>query len=215
MRTYEEWLDFQKLDPASVSPEEEKAWRQLYEDGLKRQQRPGIAITSPAKTPDDRRYAIAFKDGAALWLCLWIRRSAKGDYYVLPPLGEPHDNPHASYHRDGQYHHKNHDYASGRRKRQPPNAGFRGTENVILTPVSAREVRATNSVCDPQGFSDMLEVPIGHIDPGSTNIGTSRIVIDLVEPGETPPPEPGCALIAEKRFTDHVPHILVTVWRKT
>ena len=58
------------------------------------------------------RYAVAVRESQDLWLTLWVRRSPRGDVYMLVPRGDRHWNPHTSYHRDGTLHSKSFDRAA-------------------------------------------------------------------------------------------------------
>jgi hypothetical protein len=35
----------------------------------------------------EHRYAVAFREGSDLWLTLWVKRSPKGEFFVLMPRG--------------------------------------------------------------------------------------------------------------------------------
>lgn len=37
--------------------------------------------------PGEYRYAVAVREGAGIWLTLWVRRSPKGEYFVMVPQG--------------------------------------------------------------------------------------------------------------------------------
>src|SRR6266699_371046 len=82
------------------------------------------------------QFAVAVRDENDLFLWLRIRRSPAGDVYVALPTGRNQLewkkwNPHASYHRDGQFHHKSFDRRQVSQERQNPDPGFLGTENLI------------------------------------------------------------------------------------
>ena len=77
---------------------------------------------------NDLLYAVAVRDGADLWLVLWVKRSTKSEYFVMFPRDEPGWDPHASYHRDGSLHQKSHDRKMLVFQRQVPGPAFKGTE---------------------------------------------------------------------------------------
>ena len=79
----------------------------------------------PPPKPGEQRYAVAIRDGSALWLTLWVRCYAKGDVIVMLPRSNRDWDVHTSYHRDGRFHTKTllpsrgyHDRPIGRAKRQ-------------------------------------------------------------------------------------------------
>lgn len=215
MRTFDEWLEYQKVNPALLSSEELREWRSIYEEVRAHQSQESVRVTNTGIDHGDSAYAVAVRDGGNLWLCLRIKRSAKGDCYVCFPLAGAHVNPHASYHRDGRVHHKNHNYAAHVRKKQKPDSSFQGAENILVTPLSATHARGTNSISRPEQFSDVFEIPIECLDSGVTNIGNTFISVDLVEAGGTTLDQPGHAVKLQKRFGGHIPNILVTLWGKT
>ena len=59
--------------------------------------------------PDEYKYAVAVREDTCLWLVLWVRRSPKGEFFVLRTMGDRDWNPHTSYHLDGTLHMKSHD----------------------------------------------------------------------------------------------------------
>src|SRR5262245_16785156 len=104
--TFEGDLRYQAIDPATASPEAIASFRQVFEEAQK------AKATSPKlgrmKLRDLRsseyRCAVVVREGSDLFITLWVRRDPKGDVYVLMPRNQ--GNPHASYHRDGTFHHK-------------------------------------------------------------------------------------------------------------
>src|SRR5205807_8947496 len=51
--------------------------------------------------PGEHRYAVAVREGSDLWLALWIRRSRKGEFFIMVPRGDRDWDVHTSYHLDG------------------------------------------------------------------------------------------------------------------
>jgi hypothetical protein len=49
---------------------------------------------------------VAVREDSDLWLTLWVRRSPKGEFFVMVPRGDRGWNPHTSYHLDGTLHMK-------------------------------------------------------------------------------------------------------------
>jgi len=73
------------------------------------------------------RYAVAVREGPDLWLTLWVKRSPKGEFFVMMPRADPDVNAHNSYHRDGRVHAKSYDRKFTAVKRQPLTDPFKGT----------------------------------------------------------------------------------------
>jgi hypothetical protein len=59
--------------------------------------------------PGEYRYAVAIRDDSGLSLTLWVKRSPKGEFFVMAPRAEPGWDPHVSYHEDGTFHSKSFD----------------------------------------------------------------------------------------------------------
>jgi len=90
---------------------------------------PKVGLMKLQPAPGEHRYAVAVREGSDLWLALWIRRSRKGEFFIMVPRGDRDWDVHTSYHLDGTLHMKSH----GRKvlpptKRQPLTGMFRGTE---------------------------------------------------------------------------------------
>ncbi len=200
-------MQYQQMDPDQLTEDKLTELRALYEEARDRQSRVIPWTRTLRRRPGDLLYAVAVRDENRLWLFLWIRRSSKGDYYVFFPRDDGDWNPHASYHRDGRRHQKSHDHRSHVTQRQKPDACFRGTENVLTTPITAEAVRAVKAAWDIGQFSDTFEIPVDALDRGQHDIA-----IDVVEPGGAALWKPSSRVVMEKRFTDAAPEILVTLW---
>jgi hypothetical protein len=203
--TFEDWLrNTQGIDPASVVPEQLTEWRDAY-DEIRKNPTPKVGLMKfKPLGAGENRYAVAIRDGSDRWLTLWVRRAPKGDVFIVVPRADRDWDPHASYHRDGTFHHK----SFGRKfespqKRQPLTESFRGTEHLGGYGGHGKTIGA---ICDPEAFSDVLEVP-----PGILESRAGVVVVDLVEPGVEPLAWPFTAgkTVSQKVFKDAVPWLVI------
>jgi hypothetical protein len=131
LETFEGWMMYQGVDPTTV-PEELEMWRGLFDEARKRSSAtPKVGLMKLQPVPGEHRYAVAVREGSDLWVTLWVRRSRKGEFFVMLPRGDRDWDVHASYHLDGTLHMKSH----GRKdlppvKRQALTSTFRGTEQL-------------------------------------------------------------------------------------
>ena len=206
IKTFEGWLKgAQGIDPAQQSPEALAEWREVF-DELKPGVKVGLMKLGPVPA-GEHRYAVAVREGSDLFLVLWVRRSRRGDVYVMTPRGDRAWDPHESYHVDGTYHAKSYGQKFGApQKRQPLNAAFRGTEN--LGGHVGHGPKTVGAICDPACFSDVLEIPSGILGPRD-----GEVVVDLVEPGKEPLDWPHKET-ARRIFKDTVPWIVIRVGTK-
>jgi len=130
LQTFEIWMKYQGFD--APTEEEVARWRPIF-DAARRQceANPKVGLMKLQPAPGDYKYAVAVREGTDLWLVLWVRRSPKGEFFVLRPMGDRDWNPHTSYHLDGTVRRKSH----GRKvvnpwKRQPLTRPFHGTEDL-------------------------------------------------------------------------------------
>src|SRR6266487_3861259 len=141
----------------------------------------------------EKMFAVAVRDGADLFLWLRIRRAASGIYYVFATGREEEPdwkkwNPHGSYHKNGQFHHKSFDQKMlPQEQHQKPDSNFQGTKQMVTRPISSDEPRLVGVICDPTKFDEVTE-------PGGQAIIT-----------------PGGKILLQHAFADTIPWILVTV----
>ncbi len=110
LQTFEGWLRYQAVDASTTAPEELAMWRRLFEEARQRSATsPKVGLMKLQPVPDEHRYAVAVREGADLWLTLWVRRSRKGEFFIMLPRGDRDWDPHTSYHLDGTLHMKSHD----------------------------------------------------------------------------------------------------------
>jgi hypothetical protein len=153
--------------------------------------------------PGEHRYAVAIRDNSGLWLTLWVRRSPKGEFFVLAPRAEPGWNPHVSYHDKGDFHSKSFGMKVLEQKRQPLTGAFKGTEHLGA---HAGHGVSIGAVCDPAAFTNVVEVA-----PDELN-RDGQVVVDLVEPGHEPLWWPG-ELVKKEVFKDAEPWVVIRIIR--
>jgi hypothetical protein len=202
--TFEGWLKYQNF--GSVGGDELSALRDLYaEIKAASAATPKIGLMKLRPQPGEHRYAVALRDGANLWLTLWVRRSPKGDVYVFQPRADGRWNPHASYHRDGTLHSKSYDRKFFVRQRQPLNSSFHGTEHIGIF---AGHGKGAGAICDPKDFSAVIE-----IEPGILGPIHGTVAVDLVEPSCEPIDlmMSNHKEVARQEFRDVVPYLVIRV----
>jgi len=155
--------------------------------------------------PGEYRYAVALRDGANLWLTLWVRRSRRGEFFVMLPRGDREWDPHTSYHLGGNLHIRS--FGSKvlpPQKRQPLTGAFRGTEH--LGQYMGQGGRTTGAVCDPTLFAGVVEVPPGVLGPKH-----GAVAVDLVEPEHEPSDLFWKQIVIRQTFRDTIPWIVIRV----
>lgn len=179
LQTFEGWLRYQAVSPLSTG--ELPLWRRLFQEARQRSALAaavGLMKLQPV-VPGERRYAVAFRESADsrdLWLMLWVRRSWRGEFFVMLPRDERDWDAHTSYHLDGTLHIKRHDRkVLPAQKRQPLTGVFRGAEH--LGSYAGHDTGA-RAICDPSLFSGVLELTPRVLGP--------VVTVDLVEPQHTP-----------------------------
>src|SRR5262245_66669028 len=98
--------------------------------------------------PGEHRYAVAVQAGSDLWLTVWVRRSRKGEFFIILPRGDRDWDPHTSYHLDGTLHMKSHGRKVLRaQKLQALTGEFRGSEHLGV--YSGHGPKRVGVICDP------------------------------------------------------------------
>ena len=204
MDDFETWLNHQGIAKDSLTSERLARIRQDFDEAAQRTAN-WSAQPAPSRSlrTSDRRYAVAIQDGHGLGLTFWIKRSAKGEIFLLYPR-EPEMNPHASYHRDGTYHQNSYGLPMSPRNLQPLDSGFRGTEHLGTFGGHGAGPRITDS----SAFDDVMVAP-----PGVLSGRRGCIVVDLVEPGARPAPHHRemMRIVAERIHKDSSPWIVVAI----
>jgi hypothetical protein len=202
---FEAWLlSAQGIAADSLTPEQLALFRQDFCKAV-RLAANWSAQPAPSRSlrKNDRRYAVAIQDGGDLGLTFWIRRSAKGEIFLLYPRDSETD-PHASYHLDGTYHQKSYRQVMSMQKRQPLDSSFRGTEHLGKFCGHGSGPRIT----DTSAFDDVLIAP-----PGSLSGKSGCIVVDLVALGARPAPHHReiMRIVDERIYQDSMPWIVVAI----
>src|SRR2546422_6410023 len=101
-----------------------------------------------------REIAVAVRDGD-LFLLATVARAAAADVYVNWPREHVAGwKPHTSYHASGQHHQKSFGKAFSVKRKQKPDAAFKGTVNVVSFGLATGEHTALNIRIQPQDFDD-------------------------------------------------------------
>ncbi len=179
---FDRWLEYQGIDASTITPDELAMWRDVFDEARAR----ALATAKVGRMklgpppPGEHRYAVAVREGADLWLTLWIRRSPKGDVFVMIPRGDSDWDPHTSYHRNGKFHMKSYRHKFGPPKSlQPLTGAFKGTEH--LGAYGGHGPKGGGAICDPAAFSGVVEVAPGVLGPRD-----GAVIVDLVQPGCEP-----------------------------
>lgn len=161
------------------------------------------------------KIAVAVRDGDDLFLCHRIRRSPTGEIFHMTVTGREDErewkkwNPHESLHKDGTYHVKIFDKKHFTQKRQVPDSDFSNTESFPTQGLASHEPRARGVPCELVEFDAAMEIPVELL---SAKQYETYLAIDLTEPDGPPILPNGSQILAQRRFDDAVPEILVTVF---
>lgn len=206
LQTFEGWLRYQAVDPLTTAPEDLAKWRRVFDEARRRSAaRPKMGLMKLQPAPGEYRYAVAVREGADLWLTLWVRRSQRGAFFIMLPRGDSDWDPHTSYHLDGTLHMKGHDHkVLPPQKRQPLTGAFRGSEHLGV--YYGHAPKSVGAICDPEAFSGVVELVPGVLGPRH-----GGITVDLVEPGQEPTEFPWTRIETRQVFRDITPWVVVTV----
>jgi hypothetical protein len=208
--TFEDWLKYQKLDtvveqiPADVLA----GLRSHFEDTKAKMDAFQPQVFKPG-TAGGHCYAIAIEDGDRLRLTLWIRRSIRGECFIMYPRDSEWAS-HASYHPDGRYHQKSHGTKTSVRQHQRLD-GFRGAQHLGM--FAGHGISGT-PICDPTQFTSVLTVPAGILEPLH-----GCVLVDLVEPGVRPHAHhrenPAMRIVCEETYREVEPWVVIAVAART
>jgi hypothetical protein len=204
LKSFEGWLRYQGYDSTMLESDDLEKWREVFEEISKRPDAKVGLMGLGAKVPGDRIYAVAVRD-AGLWLTLWVRRSWKPEFFVFMPRADG-SHPHASYHRDGRFHHKSGSHKFGEKQLQRLDQPFKGTEH--LAAWGGHGPKTVGAECDSAAFAGVVELPPGVLGPSDGDV-----LVDLVEPDCEPISWPG-ELYLQKTFKDSEPWIVIRIFRK-
>jgi hypothetical protein len=156
--------------------------------------------------PGEYRYAVTLREGSDLWVALWVKRSKKGEWFVMVREGTNWD-VHNSYHCDGTKHLKSYNYKLNDWTRgQRLDGTFRGTESLGAIGVGW-DPKNVREHYEPEKFSGVMEVPPDVLCGGT-------IIIDLVEPNFDPPPSLN-KIVMQIIFCDVVPWLVIRIAQDT
>ena len=118
---------------------------------------PKVGLMKLQPVPGEYRYAVVVRDLADLRLTLWVKRSRKGEFFIMLPRGDREWDVHTSYHLDGTLRMKSHgSKAFTSDRRQPLNGTFRGSEH--LGTYFGYGPKSVGAICDPMAFAGVVEV---------------------------------------------------------
>jgi len=205
VHTFEGYLRYQGIDAATATPADLAIWRGIFDRATERRLAdPKVGLMKLQPVPGEHRYAVAVCEGSDLWLTLWVKRSRKGEFFVMVPRNKRDWDAHTSYHLDGTLHMKSHGNKGLSVNRQPLTGAFQGTVN--LGSNMGHSPKSVGAICDPNAFSGVVEVAPGVLGPRN-----GAVVVDLVEPGCEPLAWPGTQ-VAEQVFRDVVPNIVIRIF---
>ena len=203
--TFEGWIRYQGIDMAALPPEQQTIWRKVFDDKQARvaaTRKIGLMKLRPLQA-GEHRYGVAVEDANELWLVLWIRRSPKGEFFVMVPRDSNWD-PHTSYHLDGTFHAKSYRQTfPSLRKKQPLTGSFRGRES--LGRHFGYGPKSVGAIADPSAFTGLIRLPPNVLGPRD-----GAVDVDLIEPG-TELPTPELPIVAREIFREFTPWLVVTV----
>jgi hypothetical protein len=201
LETFDGWLEYQGATGATG--QERAEWQRLF-DELKANPTPRVGLMKLRRVPGEYKYAVAIRDELnELWLTLWVRRSPKGEFFVMVPRGDRAWNPHCSYHLDGTFHSKSYGSKSPFvKKLQPLTSAFHGAAHLGYY---GGHGTGTGAVCDPSFFDGIVELSKGILGPRD-----GSVVVDLVEPGCEPLKLYG-TVVREEIFRDFTPWLIIRI----
>lgn len=201
--TFDGWLKCQGFD-AMTTPKQMALLRKAYDDARQRSlATPKMGRIFKPLQPGELRYAVAIRKAERLWLTLWVRRSPKGEYFVMAPRPDREWDPHTSYHLDGRLHAKSYGHKLITQKRQPLTSAFKGSEHLGE---HAGHGTSVGAICDPSDFSGVVEVAPDVLRPWH-----GRVAIDLVEPGCEPTPLNHVRVVRQQIFRDNAPWVVIRI----
>jgi hypothetical protein len=205
LKMFDGWLRYQAVNKELLAKDELATWQAMFEDARQRSvANPQVGLMKLPPVPGEFKYAVAVREGADLWLVLWVRRSRNGNVYVLKPSADKDWNPHTSYHRDGSFHHKSWDRkVLPPQKRQPLTGPFKGCEPLMQ--YAGHFPKTVGAVCDPTAFTGVVEVSSGILGPRD-----GSIAVDLVEPSEKPS-DSGAKIVSQTVFREAAPNVVITI----
>jgi hypothetical protein len=203
--TFEGWLRYQGFDATTLTPDELAEWRDMFDEARTDSlATPKVGLMKlRRRVPGEHRYAVAVREGSALWLTLWVLRSKKGEFFVMVPRKDSGWDVHTSYHLDGTFHMKSFGQKRLSKKLQPLTGTFRGTEHLGAN--AGHGPKHVGAICNPADFTGVVQVAPGVLGPRDGDV-----VVDLVEPGCEPLSWPK-VVVQREVFRDTVPWIVIRI----
>jgi hypothetical protein len=204
LSTFEGWLiRYQGIDPATLTPDELAGWRSIFDEARSADlATPKVGLMKLRRVQGEHRYAVAVRASSELWLTLWVRRSKKGEFFVMVPRKDRGWDVHTSYHLDGTLHMKSFGHIGLSKKLRPLTGTFRGTEHLGAS--AGHSPKNVGAICNPADFSGVVEVAPGLLGPRD-----GSVMVDLVEPGCEPLPWPN--VVQCEVFQDIVPWVVIRI----
>src|SRR5262245_56541520 len=191
LTTFEGWLRYQAVDAETLTADELKMWRDIFDEMRQRcAATPKVGLMKLRPVSGEQKYAVAIHKGTDLWLTMWVRCSRKGEVFIMYPRSDRDWDAHASYHLDGTLHQKSYSKIMGAPlKRQPLTAAFKDSEHLGMY---GGHGTSSGAVCDPAAFTGVVIV-----EPSVLGPRHGVVAVDLVEPGCEPPPFFGKQIVRE------------------
>jgi hypothetical protein len=205
--SFDGWLKYQQMDLKGQLEATVAMARATFESAkaARAVARSAVFFSQPYP-PGESRHAIAVEDGADLRLALVLRRSVKGECFILYQRDDPW-NPHSSYHADGKYHHKSFGQKIGAvSQRQPLDQNFKGAEHLG----QFMGFGTAAPLCDSANFTSVLSVPTGVLESKR-----GEVLVDLVSAGTLPNPlhREGKRIVLEQIYPEFSPWLVVAIAR--
>lgn len=206
LKSFDQWLSYQRVDTATTDANRLAEWRHTFEEmAALSSSTPKVGLMK-LKKPGEYLYAVALREDGNLWLTLWVKRSNKGEFFVMIPRGDKEWNVHVSYHLDGQLHMKSYGQKTVERKLQPLNGIFRGTAD--LGAYGGHGPKGVGAICDQAAFNGVVEVKPGVLGPSQ-----GCVAVELLEPGRDPTAVfPFGEINKRTVFKDFMPWLAITIW---
>ena len=209
MKPFEDWLrQTQKVDPAKLDSDELDGWHDAYKEACERNR---LAETQHdnglRRQPGDTAWEVTVRDEGRAWYVLGLRKSRAGEYFVGVPSWVPGHNPHSSYHRSGQFHHKSHSRIFWKQAWPKTDEPFQGCKQLWNGNISVDHATAYKIEFDPAEFSGVFEIPIEVLEAGQFDIA-----VDLVEPGGNAFCHAG-RCVDQARFKSGDREVVMTLWQ--
>jgi hypothetical protein len=193
----------QGINPTNLNTGQLAQWRAIF-DEVSKSSAAKVGLMKLRARPGEHLYGVAVREGSDLWLTLWVRRSRKGEVFVMVPRAKESWDPHASYHRDGKFHSKSFGRKVIVQQRQPLNGDFSGTEHLGI--FQGHGPKTVGAICDTSLFSGVVKV-----EPGVFGPRDGAVAVDLVASGAAPVPWPhkDGKVVVQETFRDVAPWLVL------